>query len=154
MKKSIGKKKKIFHFTIDKSPQVCYNKNVQRDRKEMISMTVKFFMEHEQDSNKEVIQTLKQILQNDSRFCQLAQKMGEYDMELAAEKAAIYMTDTGRNDWYIDDFDWFGVSEMEQLRELVLSWALHEQRYDDEDGDVIRIEDVIRLTRLVYTIFQ
>lgn len=117
-------------------------------------MTVKFFMEHEQDSDKEITQTLKQILQNDSRFCQLAQKMGKYDMELAAEKAAIYMTDTGKNDWYIDNFDWFGVSEMEQLRELLLSWALHEWRYDDEDGDIIRIENVIRLTRLVYTIFQ
>ena len=62
-------------------------------------MTVKFFMEHEHDSDKEVTQTLKQILQNDSRFLQLAQKMGEYDMELAAEKAAINMTDTGKNDW-------------------------------------------------------
>lgn len=117
-------------------------------------MTVKFFMEHEQNSNKEVTQTFKQILQNDSRFCQLAQKMGEYDMELAAKKAAIYMTDTGRNNWYIDDFDWFGVLKTKQLRKLLLSWALHEYCYDDEDGDIIRIEDVIRLTRLVYTIFQ
>lgn len=111
-----------------------------------------FFTAHAQDTDEQMANWIRPMLENDSRFAQVCKDTGDSDVENCAKVFARYMVSEVRYGNFLDNPAWQNASPAEQMRELLMSW-LFWLYYRGGDG-LDDTETAVWLARVIYTTYK
>lgn len=106
------------------------------------------FKIYEHDSDEEMRTKIAAELVKDNRFRKLLEELGDHNVEFNAEMCSISIVTSIRYNKCVECPAWGRASSDEQTRQLILNWLI--MRWKES----LQVEDAVRLTQLVYTIFQ